>query len=154
MEDKIKIEKEPQVSSTNDILEIARQRAEQGLQTEVYEWQFPKVLDKAIPMCTVAPMINRLHKLTVQLGHRYPNWDNDKLREFIKEKYKEFRDMADRTHPHLFTMVVDRNLSEKNFSRIQDLVNIRFLHEQSSDNDANTKLISSYFQQEFYTPKK
>jgi hypothetical protein len=102
----------------------------------------------------VASTVNKLHKATVKLSQKNSSWDNEKLRTFLRQNNQDFEDMAARTHPHLFTMVVDKHLSSKNFKRIQDLIAIRYMHEQNPDVETNTKIISSYFHSEFYNPVK
>jgi hypothetical protein len=148
-EPEITYNEKPRYSNTDEMLHMARENEAKGIQTSVYNWKFPKVLDAPIPMKDIAPHIEKLRRITQKLNNKHPSWDNDQVRAHIKEKFSEFRDLANRTHPHLFLMITDRNLSEKNFQRIQEMICIRFLHEQSNDTEANTKLISSYFQKEF-----
>jgi len=148
-EPKIEFNPNPTYAHSAVMMEKARENEANGTPTAVYDWRFPKVLDSAVPMKTVAPNINKLRKLVVKLAAQHPAWDNEAIREFIKKKFSEFRDMADRTHPHLFLMLTDKNLTDKNFDRIKDLVAIRYLHEQNSNVEENTKLISNYFQQQF-----
>jgi hypothetical protein len=91
----------------------------------------------------------KLRQITLKQNHKNPTWDNDRVRAHLKVKYPEFRDMANRTHPHLFIMLTDKDLTDQNFKRIVDLLAIRLQHEQEKDLEKNTQLISSYFQQEF-----
>ena len=149
----IQFESSTQMHSTAEMLALARENEKKGIATSVYEWQFPKVLDAPIPVRSVAATVNALHQQTLRLAAKNPSWDNDRLREALRKKSPEFEDMAARTHPHLFTMIADRDLTEKNFNRVRDLLTIRYMHEQSSDVEANTKTISAYFNQEFYLPK-
>lgn len=157
-EPEIEYKKTPHYADTQEMLRLARENEAKGIQTSVYDWKFPKVLDAPIPMKEIAPHVDKLRRITLKLNNKHPTWDNDQVRAHIKEKFSEFRDMANRTHPHLFLMITDKTLSDKNFQRIQEMICIRFLHEQSNDLEANTKLISSYFQKEFIptttTPKK
>lgn len=145
----IEYKKEPKYASSQDMMRMARENEAKGVQTSVYDWHFPKVLDAPIPMREVAPNVEKLRALCVKLNRKHPSWENDQIRSHIKSKHNEFQDMADRTHPHLFLMLTDKNLSDKNYARIKDMIAIRYIHEQSNDLEANTKLISSYFQQEF-----
>jgi hypothetical protein len=151
----IEYKKEPKYASSHDMLRLAQENEAKGEQTSVYDWKFPKVLDAPIPMREVAPKVKQLRELCVRLNSKHPSWTDDQVREHIKTKHADFKDMADRTHPHLFLMLTERNLSDNNFRRITDLLTIRVIHEQNNNLDANTKLISSWFQHEFIpTPKK
>lgn len=150
----IEYKKTPHYANTQEMMRRARENEAKGIQTTVYDWHFPKVLDAPIPMREVAPNVEKLRQLTVKLNRKHPSWDNDQVRAHIKEKHAEFKDMADRTHPHLFLLLTDKNLSNTNLRRIKDMIAIRYLHEQSTDVEANTKLISSYFQQEFIPPER
>lgn len=149
----IQFEPTTQMHSTAEMLAIARENEAKGIPTSVYEWQFPKVLDAPIPVRDVATVVSALHQQTVRLAAKHPSWDNDKLRETLRRKSPEFEDMAARTHPHLFTMIADKNLTQKNFQRVKDLLTIRYMQENSNDIESNTKTISAYFNQEFYLPK-
>lgn len=148
-EPKIEFNPTPTYAHSASMMAKARENEANGTPTAVYDWRFPKVLDSAIPMKTVAPNIAKLRKLTLKLAAQNPSWDTEAIREYIKKKFADFRDMADRTHPHLFLMLTEKSLSEKNFERIRDLVAIRYLHEQNTNVEENTKIISSYFQNQF-----
>jgi hypothetical protein len=150
----IEYKKTPHYANTQEMMRRAQENEAKGIQTTVYDWEFPKVLDAPIPMKEVAPNINKLRELALKLYRKNPSWDDEQVRLYIKEKYAEFKDMANRTHPHMFLMLTEKNLSDTNLRRIRDMVAIRYLHEQSNDLDANTKLISSYFQQEFIPSDK
>lgn len=155
MEPEIKVQQDTEYRTKQEMVARAEEDKKRGIQSEVYEWEFPKVLDAPIPMQSVAALVNKLRQASLKLAAKYPSWDNDKLRGYLRRRDPEFEDMAARTHPHLFTMIVDRNLTPKNFKRIEDLMAIRYMHEQSPDVEANTKLVSAYFNQEFYHgPKK
>jgi hypothetical protein len=154
MEPEIKIQKDTQLRSTAEMLDRAREDHKRGVMSEVYEWEFPQVLDAPIPVRNVVVIVNKLHQTTLKLSAKYPSWDNVKLREYLRGLSPEFEDLASRTHPHLFTMVADKQLTAQNFKRIQDLMAIRFMHEQHPNTEDNTKLISSYFQNEFYVSTK
>ena len=153
MED-IEFKEKPTYASSADMLKLARENEAKGIQTTLYDWKFPKVLDAPIPVHEVAPNVAKLRQHTVRLCQKNPSWDTDRVRAHLKVKYPEFRDMSNRTHPHLFTMVTDKNLTEQNFKRIVDLLSIRLQHEQSNNLEQNTQQISAYFHQQFMPKTK
>jgi hypothetical protein len=148
----IKLNSTPTYATTEHMLQKARENEAKGIPTTVYDWTFPKVLDQPIPMREVAPNVTRLRKLTLKLVQKNPSWDNEAVREHIKRNHEDFKDMADRTHPHLFLMLTDKGLTDQNFNRIKELLAIRYLHEQSGNLEKNTEMISAYFQQQFHLP--
>jgi hypothetical protein len=149
----IEYSKEPRHGTREDMMRLVRENEAKGIQTTLYDWKFPKVLDAPVPVSELAPNVARLRMLTMKLNRKNPGWDNDRVRAHLKVKYPEFRDMANRTHPHLFLMVTDRELSDQNFKRIADLLSIRIEHEKNNNLTENTETISAYFHQEFM-PKK
>jgi hypothetical protein len=145
----IEYKKEPKHATSQDMLRLAQENESKGIQTSVYDWKFPKILDAPVLIRDLAPNVMKLRQITLKQNHKNPTWDNDRVRAHLKVKYPEFRDMANRTHPHLFIMLTDKDLTDQNFKRIVDLLAIRLQHEQEKDLEKNTQLISSYFQQEF-----
>lgn len=145
----IEYKKEPKHATSQDMLRLAQENESKGIQTSVYDWKFPKILDTPVLMQDLAPNVMKLRQITLKQNQKNPTWDNDRVRAYLKVKYPEFRDMANRTHPHLFIMLTDKDLTNQNFKRIADLLAIRMQHEQEKDLEKNTQLISSYFQQEF-----
>jgi hypothetical protein len=154
MEPDIKVQQDTQLRSKNEMLERCLEDQKRGVMSEVYEWEFPKVLDAPIPVVDVATTVTRLYKSTVKAFRQNPSWDNERVRTYLRKKVPAFEDMAARTHPHLFTMITDKDLTPQNLKRIQELMAIRHMHEKNADVETNTKVISSYFQQEFYKPSK
>jgi len=135
------------VMSTREVDDICSQQEN----TEKYDWHFPHVLDKPIPVDDVAKTIRLLLLATQQLHRAYPRWTNDQVRENLKRNNTIFQTMADTTHPHLFLMLTDRKLSQKNLRHIQDLLSIRKAHEESPDSlEDNTLEITGYFSRNFW----
>ena len=148
--DNIECDKKSELNTLSGILQKAQEREAQGEATAVFDWKFPKVMDAAIPALHIARQVQKLHMLTQQAAQKHPRWSNDELRAYLRRKHSEFNDMADRTHPHLYLMVTDRNLSPQNMKRIQDLIVIRYMHENNNNVKENTDTISAYFNKEFY----
>ena len=145
----IEYKKEPKHGTVQDMMRLAEENEAKGIQTTVYDWKFPKVLDAPILVKELAPNVIKLRQLTMKQNQKNPSWDNDRVRAHLKLKYPEFRDMANRTHPHMFLMLTDRDLSEQNWKRIMDMLAIRLQHEQNNNVEKNTETISAYFKQEF-----
>src|SRR3989338_7629941 len=132
---------------------VARNAAE-GMESVAYKWELPeKLLDVAPPEAVallVRDVLRDSRDTERVLRSEQPKMSVEEIREVIRERLQardpRFRDMATRTHPHLFTMLMDPALSEVNLRHIWALIQKRYVHEHSGAAlEEKTQDITNYF---------
>jgi 2-polyprenyl-6-methoxyphenol hydroxylase-like FAD-dependent oxidoreductase len=137
----------------DDVQNMVARNATDGFDTEIYEWQMPPSLEAPVQMEELGPRIARLLGACKALRADHPESSKDvaAFRKTLQSADADFTDMATRTHPHLFIMLTNPDLTKQDLKRLSDMLHIRARHETKVDTlEMQTLQITKYFDTEFW----
>ena len=106
----------------------------------VYDVKYDDV--EYTPMKDVRKLMMIVRGLSGRLRSEHEDWTDEQIREEIALRSPAARKMKEKTHPHLFKKITDRNLSEQDAVTIAHMVSLYEKKEQGkiSQEDVETAI--------------
>ena len=130
------MDKEP----TSELAQLTDERIEElkkDPSNTFYDVKYDKPA-RILPVAEVKQVLGVIRNLYTTLRADHPNWDDDKIRDQIKEKSLAAKRMATKvngepaTHPRLFLLVTSHDSTEEDFQTLNYMLHLREMEEKGN----------------------